>query len=309
MLAIVFSIKILFILFHEKPNVLISIVPCNSLGVILWLYKKINPKCAMAIDVVDMWPESLPSVFMKKYMKFFMELWRYSRGLGIKVADRVFCECRFFANELARQGVSKKIEIIYLSGEAKICQETKVCDNDILRIAYLGSVNNIIDIDRIALLIKAMVKIRPVELNIIGGGSSCDEFIRKIQNTGAKVVWHGMIFDECRKKEIISRCKFGLNIMKPTVFVGLSTKSIEYSLYGLPMLNSIPGDSEGLINTYNSGINVTFDDIVMVARKVCNLNDESYCLMKIGARNMFNNEFSDCAIEKCVNTVFSNWLI
>lgn len=306
---VVFSMKVMFVLLREKPNVLIGVIPCNSLGVVLWLYKKINRKCKIAVDIVDMWPESLPSKFIKRYLFLFMGLWRYLRRIGIKAADRVFCECFFFANELIKQRVNNKIEIIYLSGEARTCKKTKCYNNGVLHIVYLGSINNIIDIDRIAVLVKEILKIKPVELDIIGGGSSCDEFVKKIKNTGAKVVLHGMIFDDNKKKEIISRCKFGLNIMKPTVFVGLTTKSIEYSLYGLPILNSIPGDSKRLIDIYNSGINIDFDDVTTTARKICALNDEKYYFMKMGARNMFNNEFSDGAIKGRVNDAFSKWLI
>ena len=63
-----------------------------------------------------------------------------------------------------------------------------------------------------------------------------------------------------KKKQIFDKCHFGLNIMKDTVCVGLTAKSIDYFQAGLPILNSIQIDTKDIVNKNLFGFNVT-DDI------------------------------------------------
>ena len=65
--------------------------------------------------------------------------------------------------------------------------------------------------------------------------------------------FYGAIYDDQEKQKILSQCHFGLNIMKPSVCVGLTMKSLDYFRHGLPIINSIPEDSEMLVRTKNIG--------------------------------------------------------
>lgn len=138
-----------------------------------------------------------------------------------------------------------------------------------LNIAYLGSVNHIIDIDGIVSLLQSINARRPVELHIIGGGISCEKFIKSVEAIGVSVIWHGMIFYEKKRRNILSSCHYGLNMMKSSVLVGLTTKSIDYTSSGLPLLNTIKADSFDFVNRYNMGFDVTIplanlDEIVFM---------------------------------------------
>lgn len=74
---------------------------------------------------------------------------------------------------------------------------------------------------------------------------------------GGTPVDYDAIYDDDRKREILHDRHFGLNIYKEDVKIGLTMKSVDYIQFGLPLLNSISGDTKALIRRYDGfGINV-----------------------------------------------------
>lgn len=137
------------------------------------------------------------------------------------------------------------------------------CPAQSLRIAYIGAINNIIDIPRIAYLLGALNRRRKVIADIIGEGEHRDDFIRKLRSSGVETVCHGAVYEEERKEEILSRCCLGINVMRTDVRVGLSMKSIDYLSYGIPLINSIKGDLWEFVSTCGIGVNIPDDLMTM----------------------------------------------
>lgn len=144
------------------------------------------------------------------------------------------------------------------------------CPEQSLRIAYIGAINNIIDIPRIAYLLGALNGRRKVIADIIGEGEHRDDFIRELRNRGVETVCRGAVYEEERKKEILSRCCLGINVMRTDVHVGLSMKSIDYLSYGVPLINSIKGDLWEFASTCGIGVNIP-DDLMTMSQEDLNL--------------------------------------
>ena len=144
------------------------------------------------------------------------------------------------------------------------------CPEQSLRIAYIGAINNIIDIPRIAYLLGALNRRRKVIADIIGEGEHRDDFIRELRNRGIETVCRGAVYEEERKKEILSRCCLGINVMRTDVHVGLSMKSIDYLSYGVPLINSIKGDLWEFASTCGIGVNIP-DDLMTMPQEDLNL--------------------------------------
>ena len=71
---LVYSLKVMQLLLSRKPDVVLGVLPCNSVGLVLWFYKKTHSSVRLMVDVTDMWPESVPiSKFGKKLL--FPFLW------------------------------------------------------------------------------------------------------------------------------------------------------------------------------------------------------------------------------------------
>ena len=245
----------------QKPDFLYCMVPPNKVAGYCADYKKKNSSIRLFIDVIDLWPESLPLGRMKEILA--VTRWKKWRDDAIYIADHIFTECDFYHNELKRVIDPSRISTLYLykeqiEKEKKLVHEIirKGKTDEVIRFAYLGSMNHIIDIDGICRVIQLFVDSgKTCELHAIGDGESRKEFEKAVNDTGCCTYFYGTIFDEIEKIKILAPCDYAFNMMKKDVSVGLTIKSIDYLSYGLPLINNINGDTWKLINEYNMGIN------------------------------------------------------
>ena len=100
-----------------------------------------------------------------------------------------------------------------------------------------------------------------------------------------------MIYDDVEKEKLLLTCHFGLNIMKPQVCVGVTLKSLEYFSCGLPVINSIPRDTENFVNEYQAGFNVS-NGIVNIGKMINDITSEKLYQMKTNTLKMFKENFS-----------------
>ena len=67
-------------------------------------------------------------------------------------------------------------------------------------------------------------------------------------------------------------------MMKSTVEVGLTMKSVSYFQLGLPIINNIKGDTWNLIKEYDAGINIVENQNIFEAMSEKNINDLMHTL-------------------------------
>ncbi|HEY8385669.1 MAG TPA: hypothetical protein VIK82_05540, partial [Porticoccaceae bacterium] len=156
--------------------------------------------------------------------------WRDLRDHYLHAADVVVTECALYHQLLGERCGMERLHTLYLARDpGAFCPEPALPEGRI-SLCYLGSINNIIDIPRIQEIIRTMGA--PVELHIIGDGEQRQALIDGASEAGALVSYHGKVYDPAQKRRILDRCHFGLNIMKDSVFVGLTMKSMDYFEYG-----------------------------------------------------------------------------
>lgn len=241
-----------------EADVLYLVVPQNSNAKIAKWYRKCYPDTKIIIDIVDMWPESFP-IHGTEHFPF--TLWGKVRDSNLHYADLIVTECDYYQERLKKQLQGKNVVTMpWLKPDrpwhSRFEDTAYQLPNDKISLCYLGSVNNIIDIDKICRIIREIRKKKPVALHIIGNGERISELKAKAKEAGAEVEDHGAVYDEAQKQQIMDQCHFGLNIMKDTVCVGLSMKSVDYLAAGLPIINNLPGDIAGFIERYRAGINL-----------------------------------------------------
>jgi len=247
-----------------------AITPPNSLFMYLSSVKKKSPGNRLFFEIEDLWPESLPVPgAIKKILFPVFEFWKFFRNHYINCADSIVFECNLFKNYLSkRMKMKPSLKTIYLTKENYNGFYIKNLENDVMRILYLGSINNLIDIDFIVTILSELRESCVVELHIIGGGEQTGKLIDRCSISNINVCNHGVIYNEMEKASIICNCHFAINIMKETVFVGATMKSLEYFHYGIPVLNNIPGDSETIVKEYGCGFNVDKNNYRDISRNL-----------------------------------------
>ena len=269
---------------QENWDLIWAIVPPNSLVKQCARYRVTHPETKLVLDVNDLWPESFPLGGMKKLPPF--QMWRSLRDRWLPEADCVVTECDLFQKRLIIPE-EKYGGTIYLCRSNDIPQPDScpIPSDETWTLCYLGSINHIIDIDAITAIIGQLKRQRPVMLHIIGAGERQELLIQQAEQAGATVMYHGPVFDFQKKQAIFDQCHFGLNVMKSTVCVGLTMKSIDYLAGGLPMLNTIPGDTWDRIEQEGFGLNWSPDQ------------EPSWCGFsqaqgRTAARNFYERELS-----------------
>lgn len=246
-----------------SPDFIYLLLPPNNTAKYCFQYKGNHPDTKFVIDIIDLWPESMPIGFFRKTPIAW--IWKKWRDDAIKIADYVFTECDLYQEKLVDILPPKKTSTLYLfkertEEEKKLIEETirNKKKDGVVRFAYLGSMNNIIDIDGVCHVLKKYVNSgRKCELHAVGDGESRKKFERLVREIGVETYFYGPIFDEIKKIKILAPCDYAFNMMKECVSVGLTIKSIDYLSYGLPLINNIKGDSWKMVRVDALGINVS----------------------------------------------------
>ncbi len=282
----------------EEPDLIYAIVPPNFIAHYGAKYKARHKNVKLIFDIFDLWPETFPSGKIKKLLAPVFSVWSWVRNHALPKGDFVITECEMFREKL---GLGEKSKAVYLCQKPLLDKMLKPSlSEDKICLCYLGAINNIISIEHIESVIKKISEQKPVTLHIIGAGERQDELISAAKRAGAEVVFHGPVFDNEKKQEIISRCHFGLNIMKESVCIGLTMKSVDYFCHGLPILNNIPADTKRLVLEQEIGVQI---DDEHFCEKVLSGNEN--CLkMRENVKKMFSEKFEESVIKKEYQNIF-----
>lgn len=246
-----FSRAVISELEKHEFDLLYVLVPPNSLIKEIIAYK--NQKNVKVIfDVIDLWPESLPINISSDFWP--LRKWKNIRNQHINAADYVITQCDLYKNHF-NIDVEKSSTVYFCKSDVSVNLKRSRSSNEIV-LAYLGSINYLIDIPQIKSMVRTLTGKYRVVVHVVGAGHKLELFLRELGKSGAEVVYHGELYDPNRLAELFSECDFGINIYKTITCIGMTLKSIDYFCCGLPILNNISGDTERLVEQYHAGINM-----------------------------------------------------
>ena len=277
-----------------RPEIIHCIIPCNSLCKTMSAYKK-EHDVKLIFDVNDLWPESLPVGNVKHLFPF--TLWKNTRDKYIEHADMILSECDYF-KEILHKEHSTKWHTLHFAKKMHPSNTVSTFTLKEFSFCYLGSINNIIDIDLIVDFLSTCSKVRKVNLHIIGSGEKKELLIEKLRQNSIQVIDHGYIFEQEKKQEILDQCQYGFNVMKDSVMVGLTMKSMDYMCGGLPMINTIKGDTAKICDEYSVGYNLTKDSISEIVSLIEKETIEENRQKRETIKRVFMENFSQEAFNK-----------
>ncbi|MHA1343939.1 MAG: glycosyltransferase [Promethearchaeota archaeon] len=290
---IIFALKIKGIIKKEKPDLIYVAIPPNAAAYSVIKIADKNKKTKVIIDIVDIWPETLPiPIVCKRYFNFFVGwFWKYLRNYALKRADYIICQSNYFKQKLALKG--NNIQVIHLAKIIKYREKATVdaVSGKVIKIAYLGSMNTITDFDTL-LKISKTLGLNNIEIILIGDGERKDWLLSALKESNIKYTYFGKIFEEEKKKEILNKCDFGFNGYKSDTEVALSYKSIDYLSYGLPLINSAKNDTWDCVERYKIGFNYNKNTIDQLIENLKILNCKELEKMKKNAYQCFLENFT-----------------
>lgn len=289
---LMFSYKTFYMLLACKPELVYVEVPNNSLVKSSAKYKKIN-NAEIIVDVFDMWPESMPVKTKNIIVNRGFNIWRNFRNKNLKFADQIWIECDYYRELLSAQNINLPMETKYLTLEnAETSIETKVSEDEI-DLCYLGSINNIIDISLIEKIVSELAKNKRTRIHIIGDGERKDEFLEILKQNSIEIIDHGKVYEIDKLQEIFNQCWFGVNVLREGLAIGITMKSISYFRGGLPIINTVQGDTSRFVEECNIGINVDRHDVKSCVSRILNITKDDLACMKNNTRNLFEQKFAE----------------
>lgn len=273
----------------REPEAVVVQLPPNFLGHYAKKYKKRHPQVKLVFEIFDMWPETFPYGKLKRLLYPVFKVWAWLRDHSLDAADAVVTECEMFRNKLGLAPGHGTTAYLCAEPMERMAPRLRT---DGLDICYLGAINNIIGIEEICGILAGLARSTPVTLHIIGTGEKEQEFVDRARAAGAEVIFYGPIYDDEQKQRIMHRCHLGLNVMKDSVFVGLTMKSVDYFRHGLPIINSVPGDSRLLVEQRGVGVQ-TGEDCV---ERILSLTREEYLQMRENVAGLFAREFEKSVV-------------
>ena len=267
--------------------------PPNSTIRVLSNIRK-NRDFKLITEIGDMWPETMPaSEGIKKILFIPLSIWRLLRDKYLFNSDVIIAECNLFKKQLEKNTGLSQIRTLYFCKKENFVNKSNIFNQENrISFCYLGSINNIIDCDMIGMFVRELAIDREVLVHIIGDGEKRDELIDLIKANGGQPVFYGKVFSEESKKEIFSKCDYCLNIMKTTVNVGMTMKSLDYFSFGIPIINNIGGDIEKMVKTETIGFNINSNNIKSVVDAIKKCDSEDYEIMKKNVESVHEKYFS-----------------
>lgn len=289
---LMFSYKTFYMLLACKPELVYVEVPNNSLVKSSAKYKKIN-NAEIIVDVFDMWPESMPVKTKNMIVNWGFDIWRNFRNKNLKFADQIWIECDYYRELLSAQKINIPMETKYLKlKNAETSIEMKVSEEEI-DLCYLGSINNIIDISLIEKIVSEFAKNKRTRIHIIGDGERKDEFLDILKKNSIEIIDHGKVYEIDKLQEIFDQCWFGINVLREDLAIGITMKSISYFRGGLPIINTVQGDTSRFVEECNIGINVDRHDVKSCVSRILNITKDDLACMKNNTRNLFEQKFAE----------------
>ncbi len=302
-------------------NVLVwFLIPANSFVRAASVLKK-RYGVRIVLDLIDLWPESIPRPELQKLPP--MRVWASLRDRYLDCADWIFTECSLYQKILDLP--EKKTTVLpwfkdepdgrektgsSAAGSASVGRQ----DKQPLQIVYLGAVNHIIDIELITEFLRRVKEFlgrenRELLLHLIGEGEHKQDFLRSLAEGEIPFRDYGAVYEEEQKKSILQPCSFGLNFMKSSVRVGLTMKSIDYLSFGIPILNTIPDDTWELVDREKIGVNVDRDHLETAVQAVAEISadPEEWQAMHVRARETFEKNFTRQAFWQVLDSVAGGW--
>ena len=289
---IIFSIKTYGYLKKNKPDIIYVEIPHNTLASATARYKR-HHECELIMDIFDMWPESLPVKSTNTLYKMACKMWRGFRNRNLKYADKVYTECNYYQELIRAEGCDVGMETKYLTRKNVDVDVQTQWDEKNIHICYVGNINNIIDIPFIADFMERLNEHKKVCFHLIGNGESRNKLIQAVEEKGIRVISYGVVYDVHRLQEIFNQCSFGINFLLPDLAIGLTMKSVTYLRAGLPLLNTVAGDTWNMVKEYGCGINLDRNDLESAIKRISQMDRTQVQMMKTVSRKVFEQHFAE----------------
>lgn len=260
------------------------------------LLKKITKKF-LVIYCHDLWPESIASAGISSDSKIYSILLILCRWI-YKSADEIFTSSKMFEEYFVKTlRVNKKITHLPVYAEA-LFENTKPLkkNNETINLVFAGNIGEMQSVETIIYAANELKEESDIKFHIIGEGSSkikCEELVKELKLTN--VIFHGQhpITEMPRFYGMADALLVTLKANKIISYT-LPNKVQSYMAAGKPILGSIDGETQIVINEANCGYCSPAEDSKALANNIRKFAEEKDRYLTYGknAKRYYDSNFS-----------------
>jgi glycosyltransferase involved in cell wall biosynthesis len=239
-----------------NPDLIICSYPTVYMSYVATKFAKING-VPVVIDVRDLWPDIFINPVIGKRILF--PLYRQKRYI-FNNANRVIGVSPNYV-KWAQPNSSHNLNTLPLSQYGPTPKVAEVLNNtNFLRLVFVGTLGVTYDLILISMISELLTENNIIhQIAVCGEGPRKEELIDSISGN-TNVIFRGWLQKEELDMEL-RRSHIGLMLYKEESPQGWPNKLIEYMSYGLPIINSLTGESWGLVDENKIGVNINRDDL------------------------------------------------
>jgi len=270
------------------------------------LFKKfLSNKTELIVDWDDLWGNGLG----KEHNDLINGIFLFNENFLTKFADRISCASTFLYN-YSRKKFNKKIYYLpnFSVNTVNFKKEDTKLKTNHIRFLIIGNIYmNTFDY-YLKIFDELFKKNIPFNLEIIGYSdrSFYEEFDYSKRDY---IIFHGKVFEDLKKYEIISDITYFLMPTSPTKFdrSRFPIKFIEYLEYFKPIITNKSGEPARYLNKYNNGIilNENLDKDVEKILSNCR-NSEIYNKLTSRYIKIYDENFSKNIINSKLKSIIHN---
>lgn len=277
----------------EKPDVIYCAVPSLDVAKVAAKYAEKND-IKFIIDIQDVWPEAFKMVLnisiisdilfypMKKTADYI-----YSKANSIVAVSKTYANRAAIVNK----NFEKKLSV-YLGTDLEKFDKTKaqnqiIHNDDVIRIAYIGTLGNSYDIKCVIDSIKLLNDkgIKNILFVVMGNGPLQEEFEAYAKEKKVNCDFTGRLaYDEMIGR--LCACQIAVNPIKKGSAGSIINKVGDYAAAGLPVVNTQESkEYRKLVEDYQIGFNVENSNYIELAEKIELLYNDKSLRERLGKNN------------------------
>ena len=249
---------------------------------------------AFVVDVMDAWPENfarvVPRWTLAPLRARARRIYRSAQGVSA-VAARYL--------DLAKSyGAQAPTHLAYHGIELPPPPPVHA-ERGVFRLVYVGTMGTSYDLETV---IDAVREMSDVELDLAGTGPK-EAALRARAEGCARIRFHGYLGDE-ELRALLARADAGLVPMFDDSCVGVPYKLADYAAAGLPVVNTLHGETERLLAEHGAGVTCAAGDRDALCTAVAELRARDAAALRAGALSLARLFDADA-----VYSAYVNWAV
>lgn len=253
------------------PSAILIAVPHNGAACVASLFGKLM-RSVRIVDIHDTWPESILGVHeVRGAARLVFWLWKALADLALLLPDHVFAESKQYAQRggsIRQRWGRTPARCIYLGGDPAYYRGVKAIDalpspldSASFLLAYVGTLGANYDLDSVMEAFRIFSsECKGAGLMMLGAGEREAELREWAFARGLKIWFSGRI-PHVVLLGYLKCANIGLNAFRAGGNVAYSYKCNDYLLSGVPVINSLKGETAEILEEFEIGFNYNAGDV------------------------------------------------